>query len=575
MTRDSVPRPEYPRPQLRRDEWRTLNGRWAFEIDHGASGRARGLPEADALDSEITVPFAPESDLSGIGHADFMDAVWYRREIEIPERWFDGRVKLRFGAVDYTTEVWIDGESVGTHRGGYTPFGVDVTDVAEPGPTVVTVCAEDDSRSDLQPSGKQSQQYASHGPLYTRVTGVWQPVWLEPVPETYVESVRFEPDPENGALGVDVVLAGALQSGDVRATALFDGDAVGEAIAATDGRHAALRLDVDEVHRWRPEEPNLYDLELAFVTGGETVDTVESYFGLRSVTLGDDCVYVNGEPVFQRLVLDQGYYPDGLYTAPTDDALVRDIELAQEMGFNGARLHQKVFEPRFLYHADRLGYLVWDEHANWGLDHGRSEALGPFLQEWLEVVERDYNHPSVVGWTPFNETKPEQDEDLVRTVYRVTKALDPTRPVIDASGWVHVETDLVDAHDYEQDPEAFRETYGEIDGPVEPSGHGFADWSEELSYVSEYGGIRWSPDTDAEGWGYGDRPEDEAAFFERYRGLTETLLDNEQLWAFCYTQLYDVEQETNGLYTYDRRPKFDPGRIREINERPAAFERRS
>lgn len=575
VTRDYTPRPEYPRPQLRRDEWRNLNGQWAFEMDHGVSGRARGLPEADALESEITVPFAPESELSGVEHTDFVDAVWYRREVDIPGEWFDGRVKLNFGAVDYETEVWINGESVGTHRGGYAPFNLDVTDAAEPGTNVVTVCAEDDTRSDVQPSGKQSQEYHSQGPLYTRVTGIWQTVWLEPVPETYVENLQFEPDPENGALHIEVDLGGSLADGQVRSTALFDGNVVGKATAATDGRYAAFTLDVDETHRWTPEEPNLYDLDLKFLVDGEVVDAVESYFGLRSVTLGDNSVYLNGEPVYQRLVLDQGYYPDGLYTAPTDDALIRDVEIAKEMGFNGARLHQKAFEPRFLYHADRLGYLVWDEHANWGLDHSRSDALGPFLQEWLEIVERDYNHPSLVGWTPFNETKREQDEDLVRTVYWATKALDPTRPVIDASGWVHVETDLVDAHDYEQGPDAFSETYGEIDGPVDPSGHDHATWSEELSYVSEYGGIWWNPAAETDGWGYGDRPEDEAEFFERYRRLTETLLDNEDMWAFCYTQLYDVEQETNGLYTYDREPKFDPARIREINEQVAAFEQGS
>lgn len=578
MTDDSVPRPEYPRPQLRRDRWRTLNGQWAFEIDHGASGRARGLPTADSLTDEITVPFAPESELSGVEDTDFMDAIWYRREFELDEDDFAERLLLHFEAVDYAAEVWVNSESVGTHRGGYTPFAFDVTDAARVGTNVVTVCAEDDVRSGLQPAGKQSQQYASQGATYTRVTGIWQPVWLEPVPETYVETLRFEPDPENDALHVEVAFDGPVWAGEVTATATFEESVVGKTTVATDGAFTAFTLPVDETHPWTPDDPNLYDLDIEYAVDGETVDAVESYFGLRSVTLGDDRVYLNGEPLFQRLVLDQGYYPDGLYTAPSDEALRQDVELGKEMGFNGARLHEKVFEPRFLYHADRLGYLVWDEHANWGLNHDSPETLGPFLQEWLEVVERDYNHPALIGWTPFNETVhggADQYDDLLRTVYRTTKRLDPTRPVIDTSGWVHVETDLVDAHDYEQDPETFRETYGAIDGPVEPTGHDHATWSEDLSYVSEYGGIWWSPDLDADGWGYGDRPEDETEFFERYRGLTETLLDSEDMCAFCYTQLYDIEQETNGLYTYDREPKFDPERIRTINEQPAAFERES
>ncbi|WP_224337771.1 glycoside hydrolase family 2 protein [Haloprofundus halobius] len=571
MNDERVPREEYPRPQLRREQWRNLNGQWAFEIDHGASGRARGLPDADGLAGEITVPFAPESELSGIGHTDFMDAVWYRREIDVPEEWLGGHLLLHFGAVDYEAEVWVNGESVGSHRGGYTPFSLDISDTVTPGSNVVTVCAEDDTRSPVQPSGKQSQQYHSHGPLYTRVTGIWQTVWLEPVPETYVQNLQFEPDPENDAVHAEVELAGALLDGEVRAEVAFGDRSVGATTVRTDGRFAAFTLELAETHRWSPEEPNLYDLELAVLDDGATVDAVESYFGLRSVTLGEHRVYLNGEPRFQRLVLDQGYYPDGLYTAPTDEALIEDIEISKEMGFDGARLHEKVFEPRYLYHADRLGYLVWDEGPNWGLTHSDPAALGPFLQEWLEVVERDYNHPSLVGWTPLNETASDTHEDLVRTLYRATKALDPTRPVIDTSGWYHVETDLVDAHDYEQDPEAFRETYGETDGPVEPSAHDRTTW-ETLSYVSEYGGIWWNPDVE-DGWGYGDRPADEAEFFERYRGLTETLLDNEDMWALCYTQLYDIEQETNGLYTYDREPKFDPERIREINEQPAAFER--
>jgi len=308
---DSVPRPEYPRPQLRRDEWRTLNGEWEFEIDHGASGRARGLPTADALADEITVPFAPESELSGIEHTDFMDAVWYRREVELTEEDLADRLHLHFGAVDYEAEVWVNGESVGTHRGGYTPFTFDVTDAASTGTNLVTVCAEDDVRSERQPAGKQSQQYAPEGAKYTRVTGIWQPVWLEPVPETYVESLQFEPDPENDALHAEVAFGGPPRAGKVTATATFDGDVVGETTVGTDGAFATFSLDVDETHLWMPGDPQLYDLEIEYAVDGQTRDRVESYVGLRSVTLGDECVYVNGEPIFQRLVLDQGYYPDG------------------------------------------------------------------------------------------------------------------------------------------------------------------------------------------------------------------------------------------------------------------------
>ena len=568
MPTDDVPRSEYPRPQLRRDEWRPLNGEWEFEIDHGRTGRARGLPAADSLDGTIRVPFPPESELSGVAHRDFMDAVWYRREVEVSEAHLEGRLLLHFGAVDYETEVWVDGESIGGHRGGYTPFTFDLTDHVDPGTHAITVCARDQVRTGDQPAGKQSQEYDSHGAVYTRVTGIWQSVWLEPVPEAYVDDLRLDPNLSDGAIHATVSVAGdarAARGAEVEIEATFDGDRVGEASATVEGGTAKCVVDLDEVHPWTPESPDLYDLAVRLRRDGETVDEVESYAGLRSVGVEDGVVVLNGEPRFQRLVLDQGYYPDGLYTAPSDDALRRDVELGKEMGFDGARLHEKVFEPRFLYHADRLGYLVWGEHANWGLDHADPANLGRFLDEWLEVVERDYNHPSLVGWTPFNETPTNQEDDLLRTVYRATKALDPTRPVVDTSGYVHVETDLLDVHDYTQDVDEFRDRYARLtEGEPVELDYGDGEYGPELSYVSEYGGIWWNPGAE-DGWGYGERPASADEFVERYRGLTGALLDNPSVGLLCYTQLYDIEQEANGLYTYDREPKFDDDRMRELS----------
>jgi len=569
-----LPRSEYPRPQRRREEWRCLNGEWEFERDPGDSGRARGLPDADGLESTITVPFPPESELSGIGHRDFMPAVWYRRTVDVPADWLEGRLLVHFGAVDYKAEVWVNGEPVGTHRGGYAPFAVDVTDAATPGENVLTVRAADDVRSGTQPAGKQSQQYRSEGVRYTRVTGIWQPVWLEPVPDPYVAGLGITPALEDGRLYADVGLSEPASEATVEATARFEGSAVGGATATVDGNRARLGIDLEPVHPWTPAEPALYDLEFELTADGDgSVDAVESYAGLRSVAVRDGVVHLNGEARFQRLVLDQGYYPDGIYTAPSDDALRADVERGLAMGFDGARLHEKVFEPRFLYHADRLGYLVWGEFGDWGLDRADPANLGPFLREWLEVVERDYNHPSIVGWTPFNETPSDRDPGLQRTVYRATKRVDPTRPVIDASGYTHVETDLLDAHDYTQDVPTFRERYaGLADGEGVELDYGDGEYGPELSYVSEYGGIRWNPDGD-EGWGYGEDPDTEAEFLERYRGLTEALLENPAIGLLCYTQLYDIEQEENGLYTYDRDPKFDPERISGITAGEATIER--
>jgi beta-galactosidase/beta-glucuronidase len=339
-------------------------------------------------------------------------------------------------------------------------------------------------------------------------------------------------------------------------------------------------LPLHEAVAWAPGNPTLYDLEFELMAERGSCDIVSSYFGLRSLALTDRAILLNGKPVYQRLVLDQGFYPDGIFTAPDDEALRNDIAISQGLGFNGARLHQKVFEPRLLYWADRMGYLVWGEFPNWGLDIRDPRALGVFAPQWLEAVERDYNHPSLIGWCPFNETQRDQDPAILRAVYRVTKAADPTRPVIDTSGYQHVETDIYDVHDYTQDPVVFAARYAPFAEGGEPYRNRpdlDAPYGGQPYFVSEYGGIWWNPgQRDEVGWGYGGvegRPRSEQEFLARYRALTETLLDHPRMCAFCYTQLYDIEQEVNGLYTYDRKPKFDPRLIAAVNGRPAAIER--
>jgi hypothetical protein len=306
------------------------------------------------------------------------------------------------------------------------------------------------------------------------------------------------------------------------------------------------------------------------------LDTVSSYFGLREVQLANGAICLNGKPLFQRLVLDQGFYPDGIYTAPSDEALRRDVGLSLAVGFSGARLHEKVFEPRFLYWADKLGYLCWGEFPNWGLDHGHPGALARMMPEWLEALERDFSHPAIVGWCPFNETPAEQDETLIRAIYRATKAADKTRPVIDTSGYHHVETDIYDSHNYEQDPEKFAAAFRPLAAGGEawrndPDHH--CAHAGEPYFVSEYGGTWWNPGQSGEqAWGYGDRPRSEQELVARFRALTETLLFHPRMCAFCYTQLYDIEQEVNGLYTYDRRAKLDPAVFEAINRQRAALE---
>ena len=539
-----IPRSEYPRPQFVREGWMNLNGTWQFEIDHGNSGRKRGLLEKKTLEREILVPFCPESKLSGVGYTDFMAAVWYKRSFTLPVEAAGKRVILHFGAVDYLTEVWVNGKSVGTHKGGYNSFCFDITDALCEGENEITVCAQDDTRSPHQPSGKQSPKYESFGCFYTRTTGIWQTVWLEWVDPCYIKEVYLTPHASEGTLDVRVVTS---QPCTLKAAASYKGAAMGEASAASDGCAAQATVALSEKHLWNVGEPELYDLELTLEKDGKTVDTLKSYFGLRSVWFDGMKFMVNDKPVFQRLVLDQGFYPDGIYTAPTDEALKGDIELSMAMGFNGARLHEKVFEARFLYHADHMGYLCWGEMANWGLDHSEDCALADFLNDWIPAVKRDYSAPSIIGWCPFNETWDQnnraQRDDVLRMMYRITKAMDPTRPCIDTSGNFHVETDIFDVHDYEQDPEKFASYYKAGTPLLYDRFKNRQTYVPGLPvFVSEYGGIWWS-DTDKDGWGYGERVKSREEFLARYKGLTDTLLDNPDHFAFCYTQLTDVEQE--------------------------------
>jgi beta-galactosidase/beta-glucuronidase len=600
-TTPGIPRPEYPRPQLVRPDWMNLNGTWAFEMDHGRSGRARGLDKTAALSGTIVVPFCPESELSGVGHKDFMASVWYKRTVVLPRTWLSGRVLLHFGAVDYDTEVFVNGVSAGRHRGGYASFSFDITELVKPGENVLTVCAEDDNRSGLQPRGKQSALYHSHACDYTRTTGIWQTVWLESVPDTYLQTVKYVPDPANAVVHVEALLNRPATGGCLTARASLNGEAAGLGTGIVTGNRCRLTLPLSVCRLWEPGAPHLYDLSLTLsgngADGESLSDQVDSYFGLRSVSWDGHSIQINGRPVFQRLILDQGFWPDGIYTAPSDDELRRDIERGMAMGFNGARMHEKIFEARYLYWADRLGYLVWGEQANWGLDITGPMGLERFLPEWLEAVRRDFNSPALVGWCPFNETWDErreggigsipQDDEVLRQIYLVTKALDPTRPVIDTSGNYHVVTDVFDIHDYEQDVAAFAAKFEDMrtggrmqpDGTMESGGTVYTTYPDRQRYggqpyfVSEYGGIWWNPaQAGSASWGYGSRPRSEEEFLDRFAGLTNALLDNPNICALCYTQLTDVEQETNGLYTYAREPKFNPGFIRGIVSRKAAIE---
>ncbi|MDR2647623.1 MAG: beta-galactosidase [Oscillospiraceae bacterium] len=560
---DDMPRSEHPNPQWKRETYRILNGVWEFAFDFSNSGAAQDWQHKPFFDQQIIVPFCPESKLSGIRFTDFMPAVWYRRTIDCTETELQNRVILHVGAADYLTTVYVNGEEVGKHEGGYTSFAFDITQYLNAGENAVTIRCQDDTRDPLICSGKQSDQFASYACMYTRTTGIWQSVWLEYLPQNHIVSAKIDTDPENARVHIRAQIAGA---GTLTAAAFWEGACVQSGVASPCGDIVTLTLDLPELHLWEVGKGGLYDLKLTF---GE--DTVQSYFGMRSLKLDGYKFLINGRSVFQRLVLDQGFYPDGIYTAPSDKALELDILLSMQAGFNGARLHEKVFEPRFLYHADRLGYLCWGEFPNWGGETSRPELLAKFLPQWCEALERDYNHPSIIGWCPFNETNDRQVRSTLQIVYETTKLLDPARPCIDASGYVHVKTDIFCTHEYCQNPEQFAAYYADF-----ADGGSFFDCSARQQtyggqpmFVSEYGGIGWDV---SDGWGYGDAPKTEEAYKARYKGLTDVLLDHPKMFAFCYTQLTDVEQERNGVYTYDRKPKFDPAFFRAVNTRKAKME---
>lgn len=554
----------YPRPEFVRDSFVDLCGKWEFDFDFGGSARERGVPEAAHLAKEITVPFCPESSLSGIGYKDFINACAYKKKINCTKK-ENTRLMLNFEAAYYNTEVFVNAKSVGRHSGGYTPFSFDITDFVSDGENDITVLCDGDPRDKTQPSGKQSEKYASYGCMYTRSTGIYAPVWLEEVPAAYLKNIRIDTDTENSRVFLRFFLGGEGVKM-ISAKAFLSDRSVGSAKAKTYGDFAEVSMDISELSLWNPDSPALYDLVIN-VTSGYGCDRVESYFGMRKIEMDGACMRINGKRIFQRLVLDQGYYGEGIYTPSDTDEFLRDIERAKRLGYNGARLHQRVFDRRYLYEADRAGFLVWGEYANWGFDHTREGMLGYFLPEWMEAMLRDYNHPALIGWCPFNETwdaknGAKQNNKLLSDVYEFTKKLDPSRPCIDTSGNYHVVTDIYDIHDYCQDIAAYHRRYDDFSGGVFENRPGRQEYHGEPYMVSEYGGIRWSQDEKS--WGYGDTPKSVEEYVERYCSMIRILAANPHICGVCYTQLYDVEQEQNGIYHYDRTPKFDEATMEKL-----------
>ncbi|GIO30479.1 MULTISPECIES: glycoside hydrolase family 2 protein [Paenibacillus] len=580
------PRPEYPRPQFMRQEWVSLNGAWAFEFDDAVVGEDERWyleNKAGSFTKEIQVPFTFQSELSGIGDPSFHDVVWYRRGFDVPADWRGRRIMLHFGAVDYAAKVWVNGHLVAVHEGGHTPFQADITPALADHGNILVVKAEDFSRDVTLPRGKQYWQEQSASIFYTRTTGIWQSVWLEPLAPAHLDKIKLTPDIDRNEIRLSTFVQGWKPSGDLRlqVTITFQSEAVAEdqyfVNHAEETRSIGLNdfMDHGQGRLWSPEKPNLYDIRLRLMQGEEVLDDVTSYFGMRKVSIQDGILCLNNRPYFQRLVLDQGYFPDGILTAPSDEALRRDVELAKLMGFNGARKHQKTEDPRFLYWCDKLGLLLWSEAAN-AYDYSAA-YVRRFTREWQEIMDRDYNHPCIVAWVPLNESwgipnvlvdRRQQQHGLA--MYHLTKSLDDTRPVIYNDGWEHMTTDLVTIHDYESRREVLEERYASAAAAVEamPARRrifvGGASYQGQPILVSEFGGIAYKK-SDWDGWGYSGA-ENEEDFLQRLRAVVAPMFSSPVIQGYCYTQLTDVEQEINGLLTYDRRPKAPLEEIRRIME---------
>lgn len=577
-------RTEYPRPQFRRQAWVNLNGAWNFSFDDENAGEKEEWYRNPNFSAHIQVPFTYETKASGIGDESFHPYVWYHRTFEIPNTEIGKRVILRFQASDYLTKVWVNGVFVGEHVGGNAAFSFDITHAVTHDRTNSLVVKVEDSQSCHQPRGKQRWTDENFGCWYVQTTGIWQTVWLEFLPEEHIEHVKITPKIDENSVAFDFILNGLYDKPlRVEANIRFDGKPVKQFSFTSDRPHMHVEVNLlSEIHEWKvmhwsPEHPHLYDVTFRLFKEDTLQDEVDAYFGMRKISIKNGQVLLNNRPIYQKLLLDQGYWPDTLLTPPSDEAMLEDIEKTLAMGFNGVRKHQKIEDERFLYWCDKKGLLVWSEMAS--AYEFSDEAVVNFTNEWLEVIQQHYNHPSIVTWVPFNESwgipnvlSDVKQQAFTESIYYLTKSLDSMRPVIVNDGWEHTISDIVTLHDYEEYKEAFLDRYSNQDkiltNEIPHNNHKYA-FAEGYQYegqpviISEYGGIAFK---DGEGWGYGNRVESEEAFLDRYRRVTEAIQSLPYVTGYCYTQMTDVQQEVNGLLREDRTPKIPLEKIRRVND---------
>ncbi len=583
----TVYRAEYPRPDFVRKEWLSLNGTWDFAFADGAADR-KYVGDAEAFDRKIEVPFVFQSQLSGIGDTSPHEVVWYRREFTVPKEWQGQQIKLHFGAVDYESTVWVNGQFAGTNKGGYVPFSFDITELLVDGTNTLVVQVIDRDRTD-QPKGKQSANLDNWGCWYTRTTGIWQSVWLEPVASTHISHLRVVPDIDNQVVDIEYYIAGITEDLTVQFDVTLNGELVSSTSFPVSVKYShysdltprsenRVRVSVPDCQLWSPENPVLYDLKIILSKGESAVDTADTYFGMRKVEARGNKIYLNNRPYYLRMVLDQGFWPTGICTPEKAADYEWDVQFMKDCGFNGVRKHQKIEDPYFYYYCDKMGLLVWAEMPSRYIydETGAVNIIG----EWQRAVRRLYNFPSIMAWVPMNESwgveqlrqgEHKRAQAHLDSMYYTTKALDETRLVVSNDGWQHATTDIITIHDYTQDHVDLTQRYQRFqqDRHETAFSHGLPillpdyDYKGQPIMMTEYGGVKVE-EQEADGWGYGQAAKDYEEMLQRMKELTFAILEQDEMCGYCYTQLTDVQQEVNGLATFDRKPKVATERFKEI-----------
>lgn len=571
-----------PRPDLYRENFNFLNGEWDFEFDDQNQGIKEKWFDLKGLEKRITVPFCFQSKASGIGLNEKHEIVWYKKKVTIPEGMKEKNVRIFFGAVDYETDVWINGQHVKKHIGGHTPFDLGIMDYIEANSNTFDVTLRVLDPFDIHiPRGKQHWNIQKDRCWYTNTTGIWQDVWLEATEGKRIEKLKLTPDIDSKSVKVEMVLEEAVEAAQLEWVLTFKQKNISKGTIILSGKYINFTLNVYEedpidntMHLWSCKYPNLYDLELIFIEKEKEQDRLKTYFGMRKIEVRGDKILLNHVPLYQKLVLDQGYWPDTLMTPMNDQTLIKDIELVKLMGFNGVRKHQKIEVPKFYYFADRMGLLVWSEMPSaYGFNN---ESMTRIISEWSEVIERDYNHPSIITWVPMNESWGIRDvlfdkhqQDFALSLYHWTKAMDSSRIVSTNDGWEMLTSDICTVHDYISDGTAMYDKYKDVEKLFQWTAVGKMLYCDGYHYggepiiISEFGGVAFE-DNNETSWGYNDKVTDDKMFINRVKGLVDTIDQLGYTSGYCYTQFTDVEQEKNGLLNADRTPKIEINRISKL-----------